>query len=374
MNLLQIFQLCSVLQCHEKRKKNNHRRRKSFSAINFFFKNRNDIFTDYEKEFKDFNINYTFGGYHSLLAIIDDIKFKENETVLLPSYLCSSILRPFDARGVKYDFNKIDNNLTPGIHHIKQLLNATTKSIVFIDYMGKSQIDNVMPCKDMLAKQGVKIIQDCVQSIDIDPDKIYGDYAFNSFRKTTPFEGSVIISKNKMKICFTKGLHYKFLFYKRIGQILRYFHIHYNIFKPLFFLRFIEKAEELYQAPVIYKLPRMNKYLIRKIDFKQLIEKHKVNYNILLEMFRRLVPRTLQSSNFDPFAFFMVINNRDSIRKFLNENGVFCPIHWALSNEINKADFRESHDISAKALTIPLVDINVSNLNYLKLSLEKVIL
>lgn len=347
---------------------------KVFPLSILFFKKKNDIFSDYEKEFKNFCINYTFGGYYSLLAIIDDLNLTKNSYVLLPSYLCPSILKPFQDRNTKYAFYRIDANLSPDINHLKELLNKDVKAVLFIDYMGKSQIENVLPLHSALAKKGVKIIQDCVQTIYIDADKIYGDYAFNSFRKTTPFEGSVIISKNKMKICFTKGLHYKFLFYKRIGQILRYFHIHYNIFKPLFFLRFIEKAEELYQAPVIYKLPRMNKYLIRKIDFKQLIEKHKVNYNILLEMFRRLVPRTLQSSNFDPFAFFMVINNRDSIRKFLNENGVFCPIHWALSNEINKADFRESHDISAKALTIPLVDINVSNLNYLKLSLEKVIL
>ena len=347
---------------------------KVFPLSILFLKKKNDIFSDYQRKFKNFFINYTFGGYFSLLSIIHDLDLAKNSYVLLPSYLCPSILKPFQDRCIKYVFYRIDANLSPDFKHIEELLNKDVKAVLFIDYMGKSQIENVLPLHSLLSKNGVKIIQDCVQTINIEEDKIYGDYAFNSFRKTTPFEGSIIISKKNMHICFEKNLPYKFIFYKRMGQILRYFHIHFNIFKPTFFLRFLEKAEELYQASVIYKFPRMNKYLIEKIDFKQLIKKHEVNYNILMEMLKPFVPRTLQCSNFEPFAFFMVVNKRNSIRKFLHENGIFCPVHWAIPNEINKATFRESHDISAKALTIPLADINESNINDLKLSLEKVML
>lgn len=338
---------------------------KVFPLSIFFLKNKNDIFTDYKKEFKDFNINYTFGGYCSLLAIIDDINFKENDTVLLPSYLCASILRPFDTRGIKYEFYKIDNNLTPDIHHIKQLLNGTTKGIVFIDYMGKSQIDNVMPWKDMLIKQGVKIIQDCVQTRKINANHVYGDYVFNSFRKTTPFEGSVILSKTKMKIAYARGTNYKFVFNKRIGQILRYFHIHYNYFKPKLFLSFIEKAEIEYQDAKIYKLPSINKALIRKIDFKKLSENHLINYNILLKQFKDFVPESLRNVDFKPFGFFMLVNNRDSVRKFLYENGIFCPIHWQLPTQVDKIIFQDSWNISEKALTIPLADIDNEVTDYI---------
>ncbi len=347
---------------------------KVFPLSILFLKKKNDIFSDYQNNFKKFFINYTFGGYFSLLSIIHDLNLANNSYVLLPSYLCPSILKPFQDRNIKYAFYRIDANLSPDLKHIEELLNKDVKAVLFIDYMGKSQIDNVLPLHSLLSKQGVKIIQDCVQTIYIEEDKIYGDYAFNSFRKTTPFEGSVIISKNYMKILFEKKLPYKFLFYKRIGQIFRYFHIHYSIFKPTFFLRLLEKSEELYQNSVIYKFPRINKYLIKKINFEQLIKKHKFNYSILMEMLKPFVPSELQSSNFEPFAFFMVVNKRNSIRKFLHENGIFCPIHWELPNEINETDFKESHDISAKALTIPLADINKLNIKDLKLLFEKVIL
>lgn len=344
---------------------------KVFPLSIFFLKNKNDIFNDYKKEFKDFNINYTFGGYCSLLAIIDDINFKENETVLLPSYLCSSILRPFDARRVKYDFYKIDNNLTPDIHHIKQCLNGTTKGIVFIDYMGKSQIDNVMLCKDMLSKQGVKIIQDCVQTININTNQVYGDYVFNSFRKTTPFEGSVILSKTKMKIAYARGIHYKFIFYKRIGQILRYYHLHYNYFKPELFLSFIEKAEIEYQDAKIHNLPSINKALIRKIDFKKLSENHLTNYNILLKQFKDFVPESLRNVDFKPFGFFMLVKDRDRVRAELHKNGIFCPIHWILPDEINKDHFKESAKMAAMEITMPLGDLDATNLNNFLTTIER---
>jgi dTDP-4-amino-4,6-dideoxygalactose transaminase len=330
-----------------------------------FLKDRNNIFSDYQKEFGNFYINYTFGGYYSLLAIIDDLNLKKNDVVLLPSYLCSTLLKPFDCRGVKYDFYKVDDNLSPDFKHIERLLSSDTRAILFIDYMGKSQIENILPYRDTLMKNGVKIIQDCVQTIRIKAGEIYGDYAFNSLRKITPFEGSVILSKNEMHICFARGINRKFIFYKRTGQILRYFYLRYNIFKPDLFLRFIEKAEEAYHVPVIYNLPRTNKFLIRKIGLEQLLEKNQMNYSVLVNKFGPFIPERLRNADLKPFAFFMLVKDRDRVRRSLYEKGVFCPIHWRLPDRINKSLFQESWAISEKAITIPLTDMNDENSDYL---------
>jgi hypothetical protein len=44
--------------------------------------------------------------------------------------------------------------------------------------------------------------------------------------------------------------------------------------------------------------------------------------------------------------------HRDSLRKFLIAENVFCPVHWPLCENITK--YRESKDLSEKLITIPL--------------------
>lgn len=324
----------------------------------FFPKNQYDIFSDYERAFKHYFINYTFGGYHSLLAIIDDLNLnKDEDVVLLPSYLCETILQPFEERGVKYQFYRINKNLIPDFQHIFDLITPKTKAILFIDYMGRSQIDNVLPYSKKLLSRKIKIIQDCVQTVYMNHDKIYGDYAFNSFRKITPLEGSLVVSKKKMHISYANGINFKFIFCKRIGQLLRGLHLRYNLLKPGSFLFFINKAEKFYHNQKIYKFPRINKFLINRLNLKQLRERNQNCYRILMANFRKLTPGYLQKDDFYPFGYFMLLDNRDVARSILYKNGIFCAIHWILPESVSKNQFIESCNISSKAITIPINDL-----------------
>jgi len=347
---------------------------KVFPVSMFSPKNQYDIFSDYERAFKHYFLNYTFGGYHSLLAIIDDLNLnKEKDVVLLPSYLCETILKPFEKRCVKYQFYRINKDLIPDFQHIFDLINHKTKAILFIDYMGKSQIDNVLPYYNRLLSQEVKIIQDCVQTVYMGQDKIYGDYAFNSFRKLTPLEGSLIISKTKMCIRYANGNNFKFIFYKRVGQLLRGLHLRYNLLKPDLFLFFFNKAEKFYHNKKIYKFPKINKLLIKKFNVKQLRERNQNCYRGLMANFRKLTPKYLQSDDFYPFGFFMLLDNRDYTRSILYKNDVFCPIHWDIPPIVNKDSYMDSYYVSKRTITIPLYDYDESEFEYCLESLKEVL-
>lgn len=340
---------------------------KTFPLTIFFIKKKNDIFKYFEDNFKDFYINYTFGGYFSLLAIIDDLKLRKNRDIfLLPSYLCETMLKPFEIRQIKYDFYRVDSQLKPDFDHIKSLIQSGGKAILFIDYMGVSQKEHISPFIELFRKFKVKIIQDCVQVIDIKKNNIYGDYLFNSFRKTTPFEGSVIISKAPMNIYYNRSINFKFVFLKRVAQILRYTYLNYNFGKSSLFLLIFEKAEKFYYSHKIFKLPKLNKHLIKKIDFNLLKKRHLCAYKFLETKIPNIMSFSIKNKDFIPFGAMMISSERNKLRYSLIKNNIFCPIHWVLPLQIiNNCFFEDSVNISKEILTIPLSDLTNDKLNLL---------
>jgi hypothetical protein len=275
------------------------------------------------------------------------------------------MLKPFDKLGVEYSFYKVDGELNPDIENIKKYINKSIKAILFIDYMGKSQKENIEPYQNLFKNAGLKIIQDCAQVIRMKADDLYGDYAFNSFRKILPIEGSILISKRPLDIKYARGVNFRFLFNKRIGQLIRYFHIKYCWFKSQSFLSFFERAESFYYPAKIFKLPWINKSLIKKIDLNELISRYRKYFDLLVNSFPKATLPRLRSVDYNPFGFFWVTPERDDLRRFLKQNGIFCPIHWVSPKQINKNIFPESFKVSKETMTIPLSDLNDHKANYL---------
>lgn len=337
----------------------------SFDII--FSRAKNNIFSTYNEEFKDYEINYTYGGHYSLLAIIDDLGIVHTQKkILVPSYTCSSIIDTLKIKNISYIFYKVDDQLKIDFNDVKRKYNLyDCSALLVIDYMGKSQFVNINPYLNELKKNGIKIIQDSVHSLCLNKYEIYGDYAYNSLRKILPFEGSLLISKEKMKINFATGINFKFLCNKRLGQITRYLHLTYNLFRPDTFLKFFSNAEGHYNADKIYKLYGFQKRLIEKIDLKKSTGLSRKYYNELLDKFKNYTLHTFITNDFYPFGFFLIHNNRDAILKALRKNGIFCPIHWKLNEEIDASEFSDSYKISKSCLTIPLYEMDDIKIKYL---------
>jgi hypothetical protein len=327
---------------------------------------RNNIFADYQQRFNKYFINYTFGGHCSLLAIIDDLNLnKKKDFILLPSYLCNSIVKAFDIRLVKYKFYKVDSELIPEFSHIEEIITDDVRAILFIDYMGRNAIMSDASRLDNIKRKGIKIIQDSVQTIDISENDIYGDYVFNSFRKYLPFEGSLLLSKTELKISYSKGTNFRFLLHKRIGQIQRSFYLRFGILNPQIFLRHFLKAEEYYLTSGIFKFRSITRFLIRKIKLQELVEDHCKYYQILLAKYPDLTLKSLYRNDFRPFGFLLVSLRRNGMRDILQAKGIFCPVHWTLPEMVNRVEFMDSINLSNSVLTIPLSSIKEQNINYL---------
>jgi hypothetical protein len=325
------------------------------------------------RDFKDdYNVSFTFGGHYSLLAIIDAIKpaFNNDSVVLFPSYLCPSILKPFKSREIKYKFYKIDENLFVDTDYLISIIDNNVKAVLFIDYFGASQIDQLQTVLEILKSKKIIIVQDIVQCLQIRKDKLFGDYIFNSFRKFFPFEGSILLSKRKMNIDF-RGSSNKYIEYKRIGQFLRYFHIKYNLGSSKHFLYFFRKAEDCYYINDILSMPKFNLRQLNKYDIEFIANKQKYYFSQLFNAFYDKVPGLLHKNNFVPLGFVIKIDGRDSVREYLFKQHIFSPIHWILPVEIDVKVFSKSTNLSSLILTLPLIGLTEQKFKFLFENINK---
>lgn len=335
----------------------------------------NKLFSIYESQYKDYSINYTFGGHCSLLAILDDlIKTFIAPKILLPSYTCSSIITTLRLRNVEYDFYKLNNDLIIDVDDIlTKCRTLQTNAILIIDYIGFNQFEHVKKLKQNYVFENVKIIQDSVHSLCINNYPIYGDYAYNSFRKILPLEGSLLLSKKPMAINFNNDINSKFLFFKRSGQFFRYFHLKFGLFNAKLILYCFGKAENYYKLDKIFRLSPLKKSIISRINLKKSYETSKKYYLRLIKKYPQQTLKSFKNENYYPLGWFMQVNSRDEIKAELSKLQIFCPIHWHLSEEINKNEFHISNQISQKSLTIPLIDIDDHKFEHIILSLNKIL-
>lgn len=316
----------------------------------------------------DYHSYFTFGGYYSLLAIAEYLqdKFGKACNVLFPSYLCPSMLKPFDLHGINYKFYMVDNNLYVNTEHLLSIVDQNTKAVFFIDYFGASQKARLVSVIEFLRLKYIHIIQDVVQSIDLKRADLFGDFVFNSYRKYLPVEGSLLLSKIPINLHFTRKNFFT-VYYKRVGQFLRKLNIETGLIPSQSFLWALHKFEANYYHPVVYRMPRKSYNFINSINFDELIKRQIRAYKHLQTFQKDDTPELLlkQDNTFTPLGLVIKIKNRDRFREYLLKNNIYAPIHWKLSLQIDRSVFEKSWELSETLITIPIINLSEEKVNYL---------
>lgn len=311
-------------------------------------------FSDYGRNLTEYHRHYTFGAYYSLKAMIADLKLQAGEYILLPSYLCPTVIRPFREAGVRNEFYKLKEGLKPDLEDIDRKSGNGLKAVLFIDYFGFPQKDFVEELVCQLRRRGVTILQNTVQSWLNNEAVLYGDYCFNSLRKYTPFEAGVILSRKPMRFKTSLRLILPFLFQKRAAQAIRFLHLELGLFSPQSFLNLLDKANACYHQPGVQGLPRINRMMLNKIDFRSWGRQRRTVYNTLNSS---LSPRLIINSDLDdivPLGMAVYLRDRNARKQALHRQGIHCPLHWLLADEIDKKEHEYAWDLQDHALTLPL--------------------
>src|SRR5690554_127397 len=272
---------------------------------------KNNIRNYFLERFPGKHLTYTYGGYYSLRVILQHLKLSKDEKVLLPSYMCPTILYPFKELGILYEFYKVNNNLQIDLGDLTKRLDGKAKAVFFINYFGFKQSDEVITALLKLKKSGIIIIQDVVQDFYVQNNDLIGNYAFMSFRKFFPCEGSIIISQDKFDDVVIKGKNKAYFNNKLKGRFLRYFHYKYGC-KEESFLSAFKKANESYRLPENFKFTKYDEYMLNRIDFEKDKETRRENFKVLLERFDNQALFKSLPENVVPLVFPVVVTDRSN--------------------------------------------------------------
>ncbi len=153
---------------------------------------------EFEKSFSDWvggenGVAVSSGAAALQLALLT-LGINSSHEVILPTYVCESILEAVLSSGATPVLSDVGENWVIEPHNVENLITKKTGAIIVAHMYGI-----FADVKDF-KKFGVPVIEDCAQAVgDKKIDKIEGDIAVFSFHPTkclTTGEGGMIVSKN----------------------------------------------------------------------------------------------------------------------------------------------------------------------------------
>ncbi|MBP2029956.1 dTDP-4-amino-4,6-dideoxygalactose transaminase [Methanohalophilus levihalophilus] len=335
-----------------------------------FYLPTNTIFKKNHKQFYKYSSNgrrsFVSSGRDALHYAIKTLGLSIKDEVLLPSYLCEEVLKPFKDK-TSFVFYKVDENLSIDLDDICSKLSERTKVILVIHYFGFPQ--NLSGLKEIQERNSFIIIEDVVQAFltECNSNMIghCADISISSYRKWIPVPDGALItfSDNGREIDSPLNSdisHRLYIALRFLGLLTKYLYVKYRIsnLKP-FYTYFFQKSERFllkYSKPA--KMSKITAFLLDKFNYDFIITQRRRNFKYLLYNLKNektIVPlfETLPEG-VCPLGFPISVDDRDRLKKLLIENSVYPPIHWELPDDIDKKDFPLSWDISKHILTIPI--------------------
>jgi hypothetical protein len=273
------------------------------------------------------------GGRACLTVIADYLHARKIDRVLLPAYLCPSILDVLDQCGIQYNFYQINEDLSIDLEDFFRKADGF-RAVYFINYFGFLHPEIVLTRFRELQSEGVIVIEDNAQAgFHSHPT---GDFIFNSLRKFTACDGGYLIAKDNLETFLDK---YHGRLNRRLPLIREY-----RSRLPAYLFNGRVRRSELerlfYQAETYYEEDRvvlgdpMEKEKIEKQDWQAIKSVRRRNYAYLLNLISPLhevtpIYPTLQAENM-PLGLPVYISGglRDQVNESLADASVSLSIHW----------------------------------------------
>lgn len=272
---------------------------------------------------------YTYSSGRAALYQI--LKFLKQEKginhILLPDYLCSSVLVPVKAWELDYTFFPIDEQLELEPSSFAKLYKRDS-AVLVINYFGLKDLSVQIQAIRSLDENAI-IIEDDVQAY-YEFKKPLGDvdFKFTSLRKTFAVpDGGLVKTKYQLPKVETPNT---FSQYKAAAALLK--SLREGIFNDHIYLEMFEKGESLIDSELERGISNIAIRLFDALEVERVKIRRLNNAKYLIEQLEEMGIKPLLPLNEGQVPLFIpvILRNRDKVRKRMFQNEIFCPIHWPL--------------------------------------------
>lgn len=285
-------------------------------------------------------------GRSALYHILLDVKKRNNiSKILLPDYLCSSIVIAAEKADEEVVFYPLNDKLELDEKHFAKLYEEKC-AVLLINYFGLQNLQNQVAYVRSLNKDAI-IIEDDVQGFyEFQKELIGVDYKFTSLRKTFACpDGGLVKTENLLPEVNTVN---KFHQYKLAGSILK------SLPKPEYYddavyLSMFEKGESMIDDEIAEGMSDMAVDIITKTDIDRLAYIRRRNAKFICDGLESLGLNTILPVTEDKIPLFVPIylEDRNKVRKYMFQHNCFCPVHWPIEGmNVKKGAEMAEHELS----------------------------
>ena len=287
-----------------------------------------DILNAQNRHFEAPDVYAYSSGRAALYQILRFLKQEKSVThVLLPDYLCSSVLVPVKELGLDYTFYPINEKLVlePASFHP---LYKNGTAILLINYFGLQDLSCQIKAIREIDDNAI-IIEDDVQAYYEFIKPLDGvDFKFTSLRKTFAVpDGGLVKTKFHLPRVTTPNT---FGQYKAAAALLK--SMREGNFNDQIYLELFEKGESLIDSEQECGMSLIAEKLYSFMNEEHVKVRRLNNAEYLVEQLGKIGIKPLFSLLEDHVPLFVpvVLNNRDIVRKAMFQKEIFCPVHWPL--------------------------------------------
>lgn len=276
------------------------------------------------------HIQWYLSGRSALQAIIRDLP--NLTSVMMPSWCCDSMIKPFVDAGVDVIFYPVYANRENGLI---QEIQGDADALFLIDYFGYTTSSLDINVNDF---KGV-IIRDVTHSIF---SRKYNDadYYFGSLRKWCGvWTGGYAWTRNGHQLYQGAVDKSDYVILRDKAMRLKNSYINEYIGKDgkrvadKGFLKVFNDAENLLNNCGISFAAERDIELAKKMDYELIKSHRRENAKVLMKIFHDWLIFPKEAKDDCPMFVPVIVpdGRRDQLRIFLIENQIYCPVHWPLS-------------------------------------------
>jgi dTDP-4-amino-4,6-dideoxygalactose transaminase len=320
------------------------------------------------------------GGTACLTVISDYLKAHRIKQILLPSYLCPSIVNTLERCGIDVSFYTIRPDFSIDLEDVGRKV-GSYPTIYFINYFGFLHPPTVREFLQDLRHKGILVVEDNAQAGF--SGHTTGDFILNSIRKLAPYDGGYLITPYDLSPYLDR---YRNLPNRRLPlirayreQLARY--LLDGVGDPNRLDELFSQAENHYETNLMVLGDSLEREKIEHLDWDGIRRIRRENYEYLLSLISEITEVSpifpvLQTDNL-PLGLPVYLNgvDRDLVNEELGKNGIGLTIHWdEIRFDPRTRIHREAVDMASRILTLT-IDQRTSHkqMDYLALHLMQAI-